>query len=73
MPLKSAQEWAELYEAAITSIVAGTVSSYSISGRTFTKHDLGTLEDLYRYWVGKAAEQSNGFTTSADMRGGQWP
>jgi hypothetical protein len=71
MPIKSASEWAELYQAAIESIVAGTVSSYSISGRSFTKHDLGTLEDLYRYWLGKAAEQSHGFTTQADMRGPQ--
>lgn len=69
MPLKSAEEWAELYQTAIEKIVAGTVSSYSISGRNFTKHNLSELEDLCRYWTAKAAEAKHGFTTSADMRG----
>lgn len=69
MPLKNPEEMAEMYMAAIEKIVAGTVSSYSISGRSFTKHNLPELEDLYRYWLGKAGEKRHGFTTTADMRG----
>jgi len=70
MPLKNASELAELYQTAIEAIVAGTVSSYSISGRTFTKLDLPTLHDLYNYWASRASAERLGFTTTADMRGG---
>lgn len=68
MPLKSAQEWAEIYQTAIESIVVGTVASYSISGRTFTKLDLSALHDLYQYWSSRAQSDRVGFTTVADFR-----
>ena len=72
MPLKTAREWVELYETAIESIVTGTVSSYSIAGRQFTKHSLTELETLHRYWLGRAAEDDRGFVTYADRRYGSY-
>lgn len=69
MALKTATEWAELYESAITALVGGGVSSYTIQGRSFTKNDLGILTDLHKYWSARATEESSGFTSTADMRG----
>jgi hypothetical protein len=66
--LKTPQEWAELYEAAITAIVSGGVSSYSIAGRTFTKLDLPTLQRLYEYWGQRVEGERNGMVSIADMR-----
>ena len=68
MPLKTPQEMAEMYQAAVEALVTGGISSYSIGGRSFTLNNLGQLEDLLRYWTSKAAEQSGGFVTYADFR-----
>jgi hypothetical protein len=65
--LKTAREWAELYQTAIEALVSGTVSSYSISGRSVTKHNLAEIERLHRYWLGRAQSESGGFVTYANM------
>lgn len=70
MAFKTYEARALEYEAAITAIIAGTVSSYSIAGRTFTKHDLNTLEALYKYYRAKAEESTRGNVTYANMRVG---
>jgi putative N-acetylmannosamine-6-phosphate epimerase len=57
-------------EHAIVAIVAGKVSSYTISGRTFTKNDLNTLRTLADYFRRRHAETTHGGTTYADMSGG---
>lgn len=67
MAVKTAAEWVDIYDEAILKIVSGTVSSYSVSGRTFTKHDLQMLHDIREYWAARAAEHNTGFTTSSDM------
>ena len=67
---KSPDEMLALYETAIESLLSGGVQSYTIGSRTFTKLDLGKLEDLRRYWEGRTAESQHGFTTGIDLRGG---
>lgn len=57
-------------EHAIVAIVSGKVSSYTISGRTFTKNDLNTLKAMAEYFRRRAAETNYGGTTYADMSGG---
>ena len=69
MAYKSYTEMAEMYEAAIVSIVGGKLSSYSIAGRSFTKHDLSTLERLYQYYRQKAKEETFGGVSLSDIRG----
>jgi hypothetical protein len=68
---KSYEEKALEYETAISAIVTGQLSSYSIAGRSFTKHDLATLEKLYQYYRSKANEELRGFITLGDMRCGE--
>jgi len=67
---KTAEEMALLYEAAIESLVAGNTQSYSISGRSFTRLDLSTLERLYAYWRARAEQATTGSVSYADLRGG---
>lgn len=67
---KSPDEMQALYEQAIEALLSGGVQSYTIGARTFTKLDLGKLEDLRRYWEGRSAEGNHGFTTTVDLRGG---
>ena len=68
MAFKTPTEWAEIYETAITSLVAGMTSSYSIAGRSFTRLDLDLLHKLYDYWRSRAEETTWGNVTLADMR-----
>jgi hypothetical protein len=65
---KSPEQWVEEIEAAITAILAGGVSSYSIAGRSFTKHDLGQLRDMLEFYESRAARKRGGITSIADMR-----
>jgi hypothetical protein len=66
--MKTPEEWAELYEQAITAILTGGVSSYSIAGRTFTKLDLPALQRLYDHWSQRVESTRNGIVTVADFR-----
>lgn len=70
MPIRKPEEWVELIDEAQAALVAGGVSSYSIAGRNFTKHDLRALQELRSYWESRAAQASGGFTTSPDFSGG---
>lgn len=65
--LPTYREKAEAYEAAIETILAGGVSSYSVAGTTFTKHNLDGLERLAQYYRSRAEAEVTGFTTSAAM------
>lgn len=69
MALKTYQELAELYDAAEVAIVSGKISSYSIAGRSFTKHDLDLVARLKRYYIQKAREETHGFVSLSDIRG----
>lgn len=69
MATRTADEWLEMIEDAIASIITGKTSSYSIGGRSFSRLDISALEDLRSYWASKAAESRNGFTTSPDFSG----
>lgn len=68
--MRTPQEWAELYEEAIVSLVSGGVSSYSIAGRSFTKHDIDKLTKLHEYWSDRyeAKRRNTGFVTVSDLR-----
>ena len=66
--MKTAEEWADLYEQALTAIISGGVSSYSIAGRTFTKLDLPTVQRLYDFWAQRVESTRNGIVTVADFR-----
>lgn len=67
MAIKSATEWAELYQTAIENLVSDNVQSYSIAGRSFTRLQLPTLERMYTYYVGKAALEKNGRVTVSNL------
>lgn len=69
MPIRTADEWLELIDDALAAIITGRVASYSIGGRSFTKHDIRALEDLRVYWEGRVVESRNGFSTSPDFSG----
>lgn len=66
--MKTPEEWAELYENALTAIITGGVSSYSIAGRTFTKLDLPTIQRLYDFWTQRVESSRHGIVTVADFR-----
>lgn len=67
MAIKTPQEWLELCDDALFALISGGVQSYSLAGKSFTKNDIRALEDLRRYWEGRASESRLGFTTTADM------
>ena len=71
MEIKTATEWAELYETAIENLVTDNVQSYSVAGRTFTRLNLTTLERLYNFYAGKAAQEKHGRVTHANMSRGE--
>lgn len=57
-------------EYAISAIVSGKVSSYTIAGRSFTKADLNTLRSMAEYFRKRYAEQTYGGASYADTSGG---
>jgi len=59
---------AQLHQDAITEIVAGTVSSYSVLGQSFTKLDLDKLERLCAYHDRRATMALHGVRSVADLR-----
>ncbi len=61
------KEMAALYRKAIVQIVSGTVSSYSVLGQSFTKHDLKSLEDLCEYHERKYSTSLVGSRAVADL------
>ena len=70
MAIKTATEWAELYQTAIENLVTDNVQSYSIAGRTFTRLNLSTLERLLKYYSGKAQQEKHGRVTHSDLSRG---
>lgn len=66
--LKSNLEIAVEIQEAILSILAGTVQSYSIAGRSFTKLNLKDLEEMYTYYETRANRDSYGIVALADQR-----
>jgi len=67
MAIKSATEWAELYQTAIENLVTDNVQSYTVAGRTFTRLNLTTLERLYTHYAGKAEAEKYGRTTLSNL------
>ena len=65
--LPTYREKAEAYETAIEALLTGGVSSYSVAGTSFTKHNLEALERLAQYYRSRAEAETTGFTTVADM------
>ena len=66
--MKTLDEWVDICETALTAIITGGVQSYSIAGRSFTKHNLSDLQRLYDFWVSRAERSKGGICTYADMR-----
>jgi len=66
--LTPAAEMARHYQVAIKKIVAGTVSSYSIGGQSFTKQDLPKLQEGLKYWRRQATRENYGCRLVADVR-----
>lgn len=64
---KSASEWVLLLETAYESLLTGGVSSYSIAGRSFTKHDIATIREELDYWRAQASSESHGIVSIADQ------
>ena len=65
--MRTPEEWVEEVETAMSAIITGGVSSYSIAGRSFTKHNLNDLQRLYDFWVDRSSRRRNGIATYADM------
>ena len=70
MAIRTPTEWLELIDDALAGIISGKLSSYSIGGRSFTRHDIRALEDLRAYWESRQAESRNGFVSYGDFGGG---
>jgi len=66
--LKSAMEWALLYETALEALASGNVQSYAVGGQQYTRNDLQTVHDLYMMWRDRVLAESAGHTTVADVR-----
>lgn len=64
---KPASEWVNLLESAYEALLTGGVSSYSIAGRSFTKHDLATIREELDYWRASAAAETHGIVTIAEQ------
>lgn len=71
MPAKTPSEWVEIIDDALVKIISGTVSNYSVAGRSFTKHDISQLQDLRDYWASIDASKRSGFTTRANFTNSQ--
>lgn len=69
---KTSEQWVDEIETAMTAILTGGVSAYSLAGRSFTKHDLGQLQDLLDYHSSRVASKRFGITTTADLSREQW-
>jgi len=70
LPPLDYQEEALKCEIAISELVSGRISSYSVAGRSFTKSDLNTLKSLAEYFRRRHAETTYGGVTYADTSGG---
>ena len=65
---QTAAERANAYADVIEKILSGGANiSYTVAGRSFSKANLEQLENLQRYWEGRAHEQSSGFVTYSDI------
>lgn len=68
--MKTPEEWVEIIEPAIVGIISGGVTSYSIAGRSFTKHNLSELQRLYDFYVARVSTAKHGICTVSDMSSG---
>lgn len=67
-PLDYAEEALKI-EYALAELAAGRVSSYTVAGRSFTRHDLGALRALAEYFRQRHAETTGSFVTGTDLSG----
>lgn len=68
MAARSPDEMLEAVQNALFALVSGGVSSYSIAGRSFTKHSITELQRLEAYYQSQVSASRNGIVTYADMR-----
>jgi len=59
MAFKTNTEFAQMYHDALVEIVEFGNKSFSMAGKTFTKHDVPFLEERFRYWRDLAAAETN--------------
>lgn len=67
---RTPEEMLDAVQNALLALVSGSVSSYSIAGRSFTYHNLSELQRLESYYQSQVAATRNGIVTYADMRVG---
>lgn len=65
---RTPEEMLEAVQNALFALISGGVSSYSIAGRSFTKHNLSELQRLESHYQSQVASTRNGIVTYADMR-----
>lgn len=67
--LLSDREMAEKLQAAIVSLVDGSLSSFTVGGTTYTKLSLEGLQKLYDYYAARASRRRHGIVSHLDFRG----
>lgn len=66
-PLKGYAALAQKCWDAFEKITDGLMSSYSVLGQTFNKHNLTELADLAERMERKASAQAHGYRSAADI------
>lgn len=65
---KTAEQWALLYEDAITKLVGGGFKSITLpTGVSYSTNDLPFLEKQYEYWKKQAYRSKYGINTVMDF------
>ena len=60
MPVPSYRQIADSLRQAIYDLATGKIASYSISGRSFTMHNLKDLSELEQHFLGLAEAEESG-------------
>ncbi len=68
--VRTPEEMLEAVQNALFALISGGVSSYSIAGRSFTKHNISELQRLESHYSAQVSSSRNGIVTYADMRSG---
>lgn len=57
---KSAESWYFEYEDALTALLEGGLTSYSVGGQTFTKNNISFIQEQMNYWRGQMDAEATG-------------
>jgi len=60
MALLSATAMAELCQTALSNIISGKISNYTVGDSSFTRHNIESLQKLYLFWKKEASVEANG-------------